>query len=240
MEKKDYLQVKYEQINKLKNSLLMYEDVFLEEVMKCLEKEFKSITQYLEDETKKISEKKEDIKKDENNGLKEFTIKELKEYDGKNGKHPYVAIDGVVYDLFKIKKWKNGMHHGMIAGQDLTEEFKKSHKRRLDIIRKAPIVGLLRGVQKGSSRIIENDDERKELREFTIKEVAEFDGKNGRQAYVVIRGTVYDLTTVKQWIEGKHYGVVAGNDLTEFFNTCHRGEEEILERLRIIGTLKNE
>ena len=50
---------------------------------------------------------------------------------------------------------------------------------------------------------------------------------------------IYDVTGAKNWNNGKHYGLMAGRDLTEFFNMCHKDEEEILGRLRIVGTLKD-
>lgn len=306
MTKKDYLQVKYEEINKLKNLLNQYQEKYIDEIMVCLEKAFEDVASYLECETKNIMQKNEKTKE------KQFSLKELEEFNGKDGKPAYIAIDGIVYDLSSIKKWKNGMHHGMIAGQELGEEFKKSHKKNLDIIKKAPIVGKLKVTERESDKIftlqeLKNYDgkdnnkayvavdgvvydvskilqwkdgnhfgfksgedlsdyfkgchsnnidilknavkvgvlenrlnEVEKMREFTIDEVSEFDGENGRLVYVVIGGTVYDLTSIKQWVDGKHYGVMAGNDLTEFFYTCHKGEEEILERLRVVGILKNQ
>jgi len=39
---------------------------------------------------------------------KEFTLEELSQYDGSNGKPAYVAIEGVVYDLSKELTWAGG------------------------------------------------------------------------------------------------------------------------------------
>jgi len=58
---------------------------------------------------------------------KEFTLKELAQFDGSNGKPAYVAIEGIVYDLSKDPEWVNGKHFGLTAGQDLTSEFKAFH-----------------------------------------------------------------------------------------------------------------
>ena len=41
---------------------------------------------------------------------KEFTLEELAQYDGSNGKPSYVVIDGIVYDLSKVTAWKGGKH----------------------------------------------------------------------------------------------------------------------------------
>lgn len=62
----------------------------------------------------------------------------------------------------------------------------------------------------------EEDDElvEKEL-ELTLGELAEFDGKDGKPAYVAVEGVIYDVTDVYAWIDGKHNGVVAGQDITD-------------------------
>ena len=74
-------------------------------------------------------------------------------------------------------------------------------------------------------------------RVFTVDELAKYNGKNGALAYVVINGTVYDVTSMRHWIDGSHYGLSAGRDLTEYFETCHKDEKDILKKLRIVGTI---
>ena len=74
-------------------------------------------------------------------------------------------------------------------------------------------------------------------RVFTVDELAKYNGKNGALAYVVINGTVYDFTSMRHWIDGSHYGLSAGRDLTEYFETCHKDEKDILKKLRIVGTI---
>lgn len=54
------------------------------------------------------------------------------------------------------------------------------------------------------------------MKEFTLEQVAEFDGKDGRPAYVVYQGKVYDVTESAMWADGEHEGMhSAGKDLTE-------------------------
>ena len=74
-------------------------------------------------------------------------------------------------------------------------------------------------------------------RVFTVDELAKYNGKNGALAYVVINGTVYDVTPMRHWLNGNHYGLSAGRDLTEYFETCHKDEKDILKKLRIVGTI---
>lgn len=61
--------------------------------------------------------------------MKQFTLEELKKYNGENGQPAYVAIDGVVYDVTDVEPWQGGKHHGNVAGNDLSEAIMKSpHK----------------------------------------------------------------------------------------------------------------
>lgn len=56
-----------------------------------------------------------------------LTLEELKVFNGQNGQPAYVAVDGIIYDVSAIGKWKNGVHQGKYhAGNDLSEEIKKS------------------------------------------------------------------------------------------------------------------
>lgn len=77
------------------------------------------------------------------------------------------------------------------------------------------------------------------LKIFTVDQISKFDGKDGTLAYIIIDGKVYDVTSIKQWFNGKHYGLMAGRDLTEYFNSCHKGEKNILKKLKLVGKIKN-
>jgi predicted heme/steroid binding protein len=73
---------------------------------------------------------------------KTFTLEELKQYDGKDGKPGYVAISGKVYDVTNAKGWKNGKHKGYSAGNDLTEVLTKApHGNK--VLPDLPVVGVL-------------------------------------------------------------------------------------------------
>lgn len=73
---------------------------------------------------------------------KQFTIEELKQYDGQNGNKAYVAIDGNVYDVTDVDPWTGGKHHGNTAGNDLSEAIMKSpHKH--SVLAKLNKVGVL-------------------------------------------------------------------------------------------------
>jgi predicted heme/steroid binding protein len=55
--------------------------------------------------------------------LKEFTLDELKHYDGREGRPAYVAHNGKVYDVTESFLWAEGGHQGQhVAGKDLTSD----------------------------------------------------------------------------------------------------------------------
>ncbi|MGL5151962.1 MAG: cytochrome b5 domain-containing protein [Clostridium sp.] len=74
-------------------------------------------------------------------------------------------------------------------------------------------------------------------REFTIDEVAKYTGENGGQALIVVRGTVYEVTDFIKWRDGRHFGIRAGKDVTKYFESCHKGDVNILSKCRIVGVL---
>jgi predicted heme/steroid binding protein len=74
-------------------------------------------------------------------------------------------------------------------------------------------------------------------RKFTLEELKQYDGKNGKLAYIAYKGKVYDVTNDFMWIDGDHQGEhQAGRDLTEEISKAPHGEET-LDRVPIIGVL---
>lgn len=233
MTKKDFLQQKYCEINQLKNLLQTYPKEYCETIIKVMEKVFDEIAEYLEEEKDKV---KTIVKKIQPQRI--FTVEELAKYNGKNGAKAYVAVGGIIYDVTAISKWSGGNHYGITAGKVLDKEFAQCHSNKLAIMEYAVAVGVLDNINKDSKSKIKNDSKsRDELRYYKIEDIAKFDGKNGTLAYIVVDGTVYDVTSMNQWISGSHYGLTAGKDLTEYFKTCHKNETDILKKLRIVGTI---
>ncbi len=75
-----------------------------------------------------------------------------------------------------------------------------------------------------------------ENKTFTVAQLAEFSGKNGKPAYVAYKGTVYDVTESYQWLDGDHLGHEAGKDLTEAMDIAPHADE-VMERMKKIGKL---
>lgn len=74
---------------------------------------------------------------------KEFTLDELKKYDGKNGHKAYVAVEGKVYDVTDVKAWAGGEHHGNVAGTDVTDALLNKSPHGSKVLDKLTQVGKL-------------------------------------------------------------------------------------------------
>jgi predicted heme/steroid binding protein len=75
------------------------------------------------------------------------------------------------------------------------------------------------------------------VRKFTLEELKQYDGKDGRPAYIAYKGKVYDVTDDFMWIAGDHQAEhQAGRDLTEEMSKAPHGEET-LERVAVVGVL---
>ncbi|MDX2479400.1 MAG: cytochrome b5 domain-containing protein [Desulfuromusa sp.] len=74
---------------------------------------------------------------------------------------------------------------------------------------------------------------------MTIAELANFDGGEGRAAYVAVSGVVYDVSTSPRWKSGHHEGVhQAGRDLTEELKSAPH-VRTVIERFPVVGKIEN-
>jgi predicted heme/steroid binding protein/uncharacterized membrane protein len=77
-------------------------------------------------------------------------------------------------------------------------------------------------------------------RRFTPEELAQFDGKDGRAAYVAYRGKVYDVTESKLWRNGVHVRAhSAGEELTDAMLAAPH-DDDVMERMAVVGILFDE
>ena len=80
------------------------------------------------------------------------------------------------------------------------------------------------------------------MREFTLKELAEYDGQDGKPVYVAFGGTVYDVSESELWNKGSHFNRhLPGNDLTEQMGSAPHGAD-VLDRpgIKAVGILKRD
>jgi predicted heme/steroid binding protein len=76
-----------------------------------------------------------------------------------------------------------------------------------------------------------------EERRLTLEELKQYDGKDGRLAYIAYKGKIYDVTDDYLWIDGDYQGEhSAGKDLTEKMAQAPHWEET-LERVKLVGIL---
>lgn len=78
------------------------------------------------------------------------------------------------------------------------------------------------------------------MKTFTLEELAHFDGKKGRPAYIAYRGKVYDVSESFLWMGGRHQALhEAGKDLTDVLDEAPHGVD-LLERVLEIGILTSD
>lgn len=88
-----------------------------------------------------------------------------------------------------------------------------------------------------SNEII-NNSFRQDQREFTLEELAGYNGEGGKPAYAAVNGIVYDMSLNPAWGGGTHFGIYAGKDLTGEFSACHKNSAAILNNLPKVGIIK--
>ena len=134
--------------------------------------------------------------------LLDLTLEELKAFNGKDGQPAYVAVEGLVYDMTSSLPWKDGTHNGFNAGNDLTKEIKEISPHGVMKLDNVPVVGRL-------------------VLKLSLEQLKEFDGKDGRKAYVAVNGFIYDVSEHPVWGSGSHAGYEAGTDITKGFLAVH-------------------
>lgn len=77
---------------------------------------------------------------------------------------------------------------------------------------------------------------------FTLEEIEKnYNGEDGKPSYVVVDDIVFDVSDIGSWAGGSHYGLLAGYDLTQEFNTCHNNMIQLLKNVSpIVGYVVQE
>ncbi|MCL4490346.1 MAG: CopD family protein [Nitrospirae bacterium] len=74
--------------------------------------------------------------------------------------------------------------------------------------------------------------------ECNLDALLQYDGREGRPAYVVYNGAIYDVSKSKLWKNGSHMRKhLAGHDLTDALKTAPHGEDKVLA-MPVVGTLR--
>ena len=73
---------------------------------------------------------------------------------------------------------------------------------------------------------------------FNLEELAQYDGLEGRKAYIAVDGVVYDVTEIPQWKDGIHQGrFQAGKDYSEAIRSESPHGLSMLSRATKVGVL---
>ncbi len=91
-------------------------------------------------------------------------------------------------------------------------------------------------IDESQAPVARRSKEMKSMRTFTLEELSEFDGSNGKPAYVAFNGKVYDVTNGPNWAVGAHYEHTAGEDLTEDMQYAPHGED-FIDEFPVVGEL---
>lgn len=113
--------------------------------------------------------------------------------------------------------------------------YEKNYYERLIVARTEQLINYM---MYASTTATERSGAFQRQKEFTLEELATYDGAGGRDAYLAVNGTVYDISKEATWGGGTHFGLYAGKDLSEEFIACHRGALGILNKLPKVGILK--
>jgi len=72
---------------------------------------------------------------------------------------------------------------------------------------------------------------------MTAEELKQYDGRDGRKAYVAVSGKIYDVSDSPLWSNGDHQGEhQAGCDLTEELKTAPH-VRAVVERFAVVDNL---
>ncbi len=146
-----------------------------------------------------------------------FDLEELSKYDGIVMEKMYIAVDGFVYDVTDVESWSTGEHKGLLVGKDVTEGFNISPHSEETLAELTKVGTLV-------------------VTEFTLAELAMYNGVEMDKTYIAVDGIVYDVTGVDSWNTGEHHGYMVGADVTEGFAKSPHAMAT-LDNLMIVGIL---
>ncbi|NLB18284.1 MAG: hypothetical protein GX825_06055 [Syntrophomonadaceae bacterium] len=73
---------------------------------------------------------------------------------------------------------------------------------------------------------------------LTLEELAQYDGLEGRKAYIAVDGIIYDVTDISQWKDGLHQErFQAGQDYSEEIRNDSPHGTKMLDRAPKVGVL---
>ena len=193
------------------------------------------------EETEEASEESKESSEDSDEASSEEPLvlnqHELAEFDGQGDNKAYIAVNDVIYDVTDqelkdghygdYKVGVNTLYNVLLLGED-------------EALKDLPIVGVLEIVEETEEPAEEaaeedSQDENEDLPAINQEELAEFDGQDGRKAYIGVNDVIYDVTD--QELKDGYYGdyKVGVNTL---YNSLLLGEDESLKDLPVVGSFE--
>jgi predicted heme/steroid binding protein len=75
--------------------------------------------------------------------MRQFTLDQLRLFNGKNGAPAYIACQGYVYDVTQSFLWQEGRHQALhTAGEDLSRALELA-PHGTDLLDRFPMIGIL-------------------------------------------------------------------------------------------------
>ncbi len=203
-----------------------------------------------EDKEDSYSDHNVDVLSSASQDTTDLTIDQLATFNGKNGQAAYIAVNGVIYDMTQLGSWTNGSHQGYQAGKDLTAAFSNSPHSQATLDAAIIVGKLVNSVAvnvplatpepisttKTVNETTMTDQQTPAANIWTLDLLAKYNGQNGNPAYIVVNGTIYDVTYLGGWSGGTHKGYSAGQDLTQAFASSPHAMS-ILNGATIVGTI---
>jgi len=72
------------------------------------------------------------------------------------------------------------------------------------------------------------------VKKITLRELSLRNGQDKPEIWIAFEGKVYDVTSSRLWLNGKHYEHWAGQDLTEELSDAPH-TEKVFEGLVVVG-----
>ena len=234
MAKKDFLEEKYCEINQLKTLLQTYPKEYCSTIIKVMDSVFNEIAEYLNGISKgyvKV-EKKVEVKK----VVKKEEVPQAKVIEEKVCEDNPVDIEKLELEKCELEKKLKDCEEKLCKYEEKLSKCEKQAKKCGKKLKKCEKSKSKSGSSHGKHKCCcKRGEETDENQIFTMQELSKYNGRDGVPAYVAVNGIVYDVTGVEAWKYARHYGLTAGKDLSNYFNSCHKNEEKLLDKLDIVG-----
>lgn len=114
----------------------------------------------------------------------------------------------------------------------------KNNRINLVLFGLAMLVLITAGCASADNDLPDSNDQDADVEQvFTMDEVAYYDGQEGRPAYIVVDGVVYDVTAVRQWTSGTHFSYEAGTDVTDALRDAAPHGRAMLNSATVVGRI---